>query len=178
MCAGSKPIFPLPSNILRDSSFLGVCHPSHRATTRQCDSPCDRCAVSEYGTSTSAAGFSTICCSRGSRVRSWLWLVAEAAWKPRVRFIGRLLERGQLAHSTRFMAKAWCWPDQAPVSARAVPGRPLSESGGLEPIAEHGVWRLIWHVEGLGQVTPRPSTAGFFFMRTPHAANAISVAAP
>lgn len=47
-----------------------------------------------------------------SRREAWLWLVSEAAWKPRT--VGRAgavieLERGQLAHSIRFMAEAWGW---------------------------------------------------------------------
>ncbi len=51
-----------------------------------------------------------------SRREAWLWLVAEAAWKPRkVELGGRLidLERGQLAHSVRFMAEAWGWSKSA-----------------------------------------------------------------
>jgi hypothetical protein len=46
--------------------------------------------------------------------RAWLWLVAEAAWKPREQEVvnGRAkaiihLERGQLTHSLSYMAKAW-----------------------------------------------------------------------
>lgn len=47
-----------------------------------------------------------------SRREAWLWLLSEAAWKPRK--VGRAgavieLERGQLAHSIRFMADAWGW---------------------------------------------------------------------
>lgn len=47
-----------------------------------------------------------------SRREAWLWLLSEAAWKPRrVRIPGSTftLDRGQLAHSIRFMAKAWWW---------------------------------------------------------------------
>jgi hypothetical protein len=47
-----------------------------------------------------------------TRREAWLWLVAEAAWKPRQKNIGGkviTLDRGQLAHSIRFMAKAWGW---------------------------------------------------------------------
>jgi hypothetical protein len=51
-----------------------------------------------------------------SRREAWLWLVSEAAWKPRVRFLGRgrtkiELQRGQLEHTIRFMAQAWRWPE-------------------------------------------------------------------
>jgi hypothetical protein len=47
-----------------------------------------------------------------SRMQAWLWLLSEAAWKPRrVRFAGQTIaiHRGQIAHSIRFMAKAWRW---------------------------------------------------------------------
>jgi hypothetical protein len=43
---------------------------------------------------------------------AWLWLVSEAAWKPRQRRVdGKVvsLSRGQLCHSLRFMATAWKW---------------------------------------------------------------------
>lgn len=43
---------------------------------------------------------------------AWMWLIAEAAWKPRARRIGKQiinLERGQLAASVRFMAEKWKW---------------------------------------------------------------------
>ena len=47
-----------------------------------------------------------------SRREAWLWLLSEAAWKPRrVRMTGvtMTLARGQIAHSLRFMATAWGW---------------------------------------------------------------------
>lgn len=43
---------------------------------------------------------------------AWIWLIAEAAYKPRTkRSDGKVisLERGQLCHSIRFMAEAWQW---------------------------------------------------------------------
>ena len=43
---------------------------------------------------------------------AWEWLLFEAAWKPRRYAAGPIvahLERGQLAHSIRYMAKAWGW---------------------------------------------------------------------
>jgi len=43
---------------------------------------------------------------------AWLWLVSEAAWKPkRVRTPHGMiqLERGQLCHSQRFLAEKWRW---------------------------------------------------------------------
>jgi hypothetical protein len=47
-----------------------------------------------------------------SRREAWLWLIAEAAYKPRrVRISGKTyeLQRGQLAVSTRYLAEAWRW---------------------------------------------------------------------
>jgi len=51
-----------------------------------------------------------------SDFEAWLWLLFEAAWKPRRVTVsnGRALEvielqRGQLSHSLRFMAAAWGW---------------------------------------------------------------------
>lgn len=47
-----------------------------------------------------------------SKREAWLWLIAEAAWKARcVNRNGALLnlDRGDVAHSVRFMATAWCW---------------------------------------------------------------------
>lgn len=47
-----------------------------------------------------------------SRRDAWLWLISEAAWKnTRVYIGGEIIElqRGQLAHSQRFMAKCWRW---------------------------------------------------------------------
>jgi len=43
---------------------------------------------------------------------AWIWLVAEAAWKPITARVGKAvvsLQRGQLAHSVRFMADKWQW---------------------------------------------------------------------
>jgi len=47
-----------------------------------------------------------------SEREAWLWLLSEASWKPRERRVGSCvvaLDRGQLAHSTRFMAERWKW---------------------------------------------------------------------
>lgn len=51
-----------------------------------------------------------------SRREAWLWLLAEAAWKPRQIVRSGIvieLQRGQLAHSIRFMADAWGWSKSA-----------------------------------------------------------------
>jgi hypothetical protein len=48
-----------------------------------------------------------------SKREAWVWMLAEAAWKPRKRVVsGKVVElqRGQFAHSIRFMADAWGWP--------------------------------------------------------------------
>lgn len=45
---------------------------------------------------------------------AWLWLLSEAAWKPRrVRFGTQIvtLNRGQIGHSLRFMASKWSWSE-------------------------------------------------------------------
>jgi hypothetical protein len=45
---------------------------------------------------------------------AWLWMIAEAAWKPCRARVGRAviaLERGQLAFSTRFLATKWRWSE-------------------------------------------------------------------
>jgi hypothetical protein len=47
-----------------------------------------------------------------SEREAFLWLVSEAAWKPRRKRVGKVvvdLDRGQLAHSTRFLSDAWDW---------------------------------------------------------------------
>jgi hypothetical protein len=48
-----------------------------------------------------------------TRREAWLWLISEAAWKPRRRRVGSSsveLDRGEIAHSVRFIADAWGWP--------------------------------------------------------------------
>lgn len=45
---------------------------------------------------------------------AWMWMIAEASWKGRVRRVGAAeitLRRGQLAASSRFLAKAWMWSE-------------------------------------------------------------------
>src|SRR5690242_8267379 len=47
-----------------------------------------------------------------SEREAWIWLVSEAAYKPRSRRAdGKVIvtERGQLCHAVRFMAEAWQW---------------------------------------------------------------------
>lgn len=45
---------------------------------------------------------------------AWIWMIGEAAWKPRRVRIGSAiiaLERGQIAFSTRFVASKWKWSE-------------------------------------------------------------------
>jgi hypothetical protein len=47
---------------------------------------------------------------------AWLWLLREAQWTAGKVRVGRAvieLERGQLAHSRRFIARAWGWDESA-----------------------------------------------------------------
>jgi len=47
-----------------------------------------------------------------SEREAWIWMICEAQWKPRQRRVGKVIvnvDRGQLAHSTRFLAEAWKW---------------------------------------------------------------------
>lgn len=47
-----------------------------------------------------------------SRAEAWAWMIEEAAWKTaRAEIAGAIvtLQRGQLSHSVRFMARAWRW---------------------------------------------------------------------
>lgn len=49
-----------------------------------------------------------------SQREAWIWLIAEASWKDRIKRVGTheiSLQRGQLAASSRFMAKAWGWSE-------------------------------------------------------------------
>jgi hypothetical protein len=47
-----------------------------------------------------------------SEREAWVWMICEAAWKPREKRVGKVivqLNRGQLAASIRFMAEAFSW---------------------------------------------------------------------
>lgn len=51
-----------------------------------------------------------------TRLEAWIWLISEANWKPRpVLICGKIttLQRGQLSHSLRFLAKKWMWEKDA-----------------------------------------------------------------
>ena len=52
--------------------------------------------------------------SEMSQREAWVWMIAGASWKARTKRIGSAeleLQRGQMAASTRFMAKAWMWSE-------------------------------------------------------------------
>src|SRR5437588_4505985 len=49
---------------------------------------------------------------------AWQWLLFEASYLDRVYYIGSApipLKRGQAAHSTRYMARAWGWRSESSV---------------------------------------------------------------
>jgi hypothetical protein len=49
-----------------------------------------------------------------TEVQAWLWMISAAVWKPKRTRAGRAimqLERGQLAFSSRFLARKWRWPE-------------------------------------------------------------------
>jgi hypothetical protein len=55
---------------------------------------------------------------RYTKREAWIWMIAEAAWKPHVRRIGPRsipLERGQFTASLRFLAERWQWTRSAVV---------------------------------------------------------------
>ena len=69
---------------------------------------------------------------------AWVWLIAEAAWQDRRKRSGRVvvdLKRGQLAHSRRFMAKAWRWHDSKVY--RFLEKLSLENMLKIEPLANH-----------------------------------------
>lgn len=52
--------------------------------------------------------------SEMSQREAWIWMIAEASWKARSRRFGSIevnLKRGQLAASSRFLAKAFMWSE-------------------------------------------------------------------
>ena len=47
-----------------------------------------------------------------SEREAWVWMICEAQWKPREKRVGKVIvkvDRGQFAHSTRFLSEAWKW---------------------------------------------------------------------
>lgn len=49
-----------------------------------------------------------------SQREAWIWMIAEASWKDRVKRVGQAeieLSRGQFVASTRFLAGAWRWSE-------------------------------------------------------------------
>lgn len=67
---------------------------------------------------------------------AWLWLLREAQWTAGKVRVGRAvvsLERGQLAHSRRFIARAWGWDESA---VRRVLAR-WKKYGAIDPQTTH-----------------------------------------
>jgi len=67
---------------------------------------------------------------------AWLWLLREAQWTAGKVRVGRAvvsLERGQLAHSRRFIARAWGWDESA---VRRFIER-LKKHGAIDPQTTH-----------------------------------------
>jgi hypothetical protein len=95
---------------------------------------------------------------------AWLWLISEAAWKPkRVRFgSGSIeLQRGELAHSLRFMAEKWKWSvkrvrgaiDRAEKQGRIT--RKRAHDGAVITICNYDKYQLSGHTEGQSEGTAR-----------------------
>jgi hypothetical protein len=52
--------------------------------------------------------------SEMSQREAWIWLIAQASWRPRIKRIDSReikLARAQVAASTRFLARAWKWSE-------------------------------------------------------------------
>jgi hypothetical protein len=75
--------------------------------------------MSEFGTYRMARNWQDNAVFLGdlfSRRDAWVWLIEDAAFADRkVNIAGKTvtLHRGQLSHSTRFLAKAWLWSEAA-----------------------------------------------------------------
>ena len=75
------------------------------------------------------------------RQAAFEWLLAEAEWQPRDRKrVGNTvsLERGQLAHSLRYMARAWKW-DASTVQRYL---KTLEDEGMIKTDVKHGLTRI------------------------------------
>lgn len=95
---------------------------------------------------------------------AWMWLISEAAWKPtRVRCGSGsvMLERGELAHSLRFMADKWKWSikrvrgflDRSEKRERIT--RKRAHDGAVITICNYNKYQLQGHTEGQPQGTAR-----------------------
>jgi hypothetical protein len=95
---------------------------------------------------------------------AWMWLISEAAWKPtRVRCGSGsvMLERGELAHSLRFMADKWKWSikrvrgflDRSEKRERIT--RKRAHDGAVITICNYNKYQLQGHTEGQSQGTAR-----------------------
>lgn len=93
---------------------------------------------------------------------AWAWLIAEAAFRPHCRRVGTVrveLKRGQLAHSTRYMAEAWQWPQS---NVRRFLARLAEYDGSDEPLIELDVGSgvTVVTIRKYNDYQPKPDDVG------------------
>ena len=97
---------------------------------------------------------------------AWMWLISEAAWKPKLARVGSAsgtvkLERGDLAHSQRFLANKWkwslkkvrCYLDRSEKQGRIT--RKRAHDGAVISICNYDKYQLSGHTEGQTEGAPR-----------------------
>ena len=97
---------------------------------------------------------------------AWMWLISEAAWQPKRVRVGSgsgtvELERGELAHSLRFLAEKWKWSvkrvrgylDRGEQSGRLT--RKRAHDGAVITICNYDKYQLGGHTEGQPEGTRR-----------------------
>lgn len=97
---------------------------------------------------------------------AWLWLISEAAWKPKTVRVGSAggtvtLERGEIAHSLRFLAEKWQWSvkrvrgflDRSEKTGRI--SRKRAHDGAVLTICNYDKFQLGGHTEGQSEGTRR-----------------------
>jgi hypothetical protein len=101
---------------------------------------------------------------------AWVWLIEEAAWKPTRKRVGGnivTLERGQLAHSTRFMAEAWGW-SKSRVSrflrklrqVGMIAGQPAGQGNVVLSICNYDNYQVSRDSSGTASEAPSGTVAG------------------
>src|SRR5678809_1063793 len=73
---------------------------------------------------------------------AWMWMIGAAAWQPMTIRVGRVvvkLQRGELAFSTRFLAKKWQWSRSHVIRFLIR----LKTETMVTPVADHEVTHLI-----------------------------------
>jgi hypothetical protein len=97
---------------------------------------------------------------------AWMWLISEAAWKQKTVRVGSasgtvMLERGQLAHSQRFLAEKWQWSikrvrgylDRSEKQGRI--SRKRAHDGAVITICNYDKFQLAGRTEGQTEGAPR-----------------------